>query len=104
MSGGNEVLLRTDGLSKSFGGLKAVSGLSFGIRKGSVTSLVGPNGAGKTTVFNLITGTLKPGQRIIEEADRRAIAQSAHEGYHGPLQGRCFAHRESLREGERTRP
>lgn len=60
MSGSPEVLLRVEGLAKSFGGLKAVSDVTFSIRRGSVTSLVGPNGAGKTTVFNLITGALKP--------------------------------------------
>jgi ABC-type branched-subunit amino acid transport system ATPase component len=60
MPGSPEVLLRVEGLAKSFGGLKAVSDLTFGVRTGSVTSLVGPNGAGKTTVFNLITGALKP--------------------------------------------
>ena len=55
-----EILLTAVGLSKSFGGLKAVSNLTLSIRTGSVTSLVGPNGAGKTTLFNIITGALKP--------------------------------------------
>lgn len=79
MSGSDEVLLRTEGLSKSFGGLKAVSGLSFSIRKGSVTSLVGPNGAGKTTVFNLITGTLKPDSGHVFFREHEITGLSPHQ-------------------------
>jgi branched-chain amino acid transport system ATP-binding protein len=53
-------LLRLEALSKSFGGLQAVSNLSFGVNAGTITSLIGGNGAGKTTAFNLITGNLAP--------------------------------------------
>jgi branched-chain amino acid transport system permease protein len=45
---------------KSFGGIRAVDGLSFDLREGRVTGLIGPNGAGKTTVFNLLTGAIPP--------------------------------------------
>ena len=54
------ILLETTGMSKTFGGLKAVDQVSFALREGIVTTLVGPNGAGKTTLFNLITGHLDP--------------------------------------------
>ncbi len=54
------ILLETTGMSKTFGGLKAVDNVSFALREGIVTTLVGPNGAGKTTLFNLITGHLDP--------------------------------------------
>ncbi|MFI5266443.1 MAG: ATP-binding cassette domain-containing protein [Chloroflexota bacterium] len=47
-------------LSKRFGGLRAVDGLSLTIPPGRVTGIIGPNGAGKTTVFNMITGYLRP--------------------------------------------
>ncbi len=53
-------ILQVQNLAKEFNGLKAVDGLSFGVRAGSITALIGPNGAGKTTVFNLVTGFLPP--------------------------------------------
>ncbi|MBL8569068.1 MAG: ABC transporter ATP-binding protein [Phreatobacter sp.] len=51
-------LIELHGVSKSFGGLKAVSGLTASIPRGEVVGLVGPNGSGKTTALNLITGNL----------------------------------------------
>lgn len=56
----SEIVLKTENLGISFGGLKAVQGLDLEIRKGQLYGLVGPNGAGKTTVFNMITGVYKP--------------------------------------------
>ena len=56
----NDTLLQLEALSKSFGGLQAVSNLSFDVKPGTITSLIGGNGAGKTTAFNLITGNLAP--------------------------------------------
>jgi branched-chain amino acid transport system ATP-binding protein len=53
-------LLRVDGLSKSFRGLKAVASASFDVAEGRVSALIGPNGAGKTTVFNVIAGVYAP--------------------------------------------
>lgn len=52
-------LLKVDNLRKSFGGLRAVDGLSFEVRKGEVLGLLGPNGSGKTTAMNLISGALQ---------------------------------------------
>jgi len=49
-------ILKIENVEKSFGGLKAISSLSFSVPEGSITALIGPNGAGKTTVFNLISG------------------------------------------------
>jgi branched-chain amino acid transport system ATP-binding protein len=53
-------ILTVQGLTRFFGGLAAVTDLSFEVQSGEILSLIGPNGAGKTTVFNLITGTLLP--------------------------------------------
>jgi len=53
-------MLEVNGLSKQFGGLKALSDVSFSIRKGEIMSLIGPNGAGKTTCLNLVTGFFRP--------------------------------------------
>ena len=53
-------MLRTEGLTKRFGGIVAVDDVDFALEAGELTSLIGPNGAGKTTFFNLLTGALAP--------------------------------------------
>jgi ABC-type branched-subunit amino acid transport system ATPase component len=52
------LLLKVEGLSRSFGGLRAVSGVSFDVNAGEILGIIGPNGAGKTTLFNLLNGVL----------------------------------------------
>ena len=52
------MLLKIDSVAKKFGGLSAVSGVTFEVEQGTVIGLIGPNGAGKTTLFNCINGTL----------------------------------------------
>ncbi len=54
------MILEVNGLTRHFGGLKAVNNLSFTLNRGEITGLIGPNGAGKTTAFNLISGTIRP--------------------------------------------
>lgn len=58
-------LLELVDVTKVFGGLTAVSDLSFEVDMGSIVGLIGPNGAGKTTVFNCITGNYRPEQGMI---------------------------------------
>jgi branched-chain amino acid transport system ATP-binding protein len=53
-------LLETEDLTKSFGALTAVNGVSLKIEAGALHSIIGPNGAGKTTLFNLLTGSFAP--------------------------------------------
>jgi branched-chain amino acid transport system permease protein len=62
--------LRCEGVSISFGGLKAVDDVSLTLRPGAVTGLVGPNGAGKTTLFNLLSGLLPPTSGRVFFGDR----------------------------------
>jgi len=64
-------LLKVEGLGKSFGGVKAVDGISFDLAKGELLALIGPNGAGKSTTFNMVNGQLK--------ADRGSIQLEGHE-------------------------
>jgi len=55
-SNGNSTVLKIDGLTKFFGGLRAVHDFDVKIKEGELVGLIGPNGAGKTTIFNMITG------------------------------------------------
>ncbi len=68
-------LLETRELSRSFGGLKAVSGVDFQLEKGEVRAVIGPNGAGKTTFVSLISGRLQPssGRVLFEGEDVTAL-------------------------------
>ncbi len=56
----SDIILKTENLGISFGGLKAAQNVNLEIRKKQLYGLIGPNGAGKTTIFNLLTGVYKP--------------------------------------------
>ena len=71
-------LLEIRDLSKDFGGLRAVSHLSFCVESGEILGLIGPNGAGKTTVFNLITGFLRPTSGEIRLAGASLVGLKPH--------------------------
>ncbi len=53
-------LLQVEGVTLAFGGVRALSGVSFGVQPGSITAVIGPNGAGKTSLFNTISGFYRP--------------------------------------------
>ncbi|MDP4025971.1 ABC transporter ATP-binding protein [Methylobacterium sp. NEAU 140] len=64
-SSADNAVLTVEHLTMRFGGLTAVSDLSFAVRRGDITALIGPNGAGKTTVFNCITGFYRPTEGML---------------------------------------
>jgi branched-chain amino acid transport system ATP-binding protein len=57
---GGEMLLAVSGVSKHFGGVRAVEDISLSVRRGGLTSIIGPNGAGKTSLLNIISGFYQP--------------------------------------------
>jgi len=67
----NKSIFYVDNISINFGGLKAISSLSFEVKKGEIFAIIGPNGAGKTTVFNIVSGFYKPnsGKVFFEDFD-----------------------------------
>ena len=73
-----DALLDVRGVSRRFGGLLALSGVSMTVREGSITALIGPNGAGKTTLFSLISGFLKPSEGDIFYAGADVTGEPSH--------------------------
>lgn len=64
-------ILNVQKISKQFGGVMAVSDVSFAVQPGQIVSLIGPNGAGKTTTFNLVSGNYRPDAGMIYFQERR---------------------------------
>jgi branched-chain amino acid transport system ATP-binding protein len=78
----SSVFLQVENLKKSFGGVRALNGLSFKVPPGIIKAIIGPNGAGKTTLFNVITGIFPPNGgaialngKSIEGCEAREIAR-----------------------------
>ena len=72
-------LLKATGVSKVFGGLKAVSNFDVQINKGELIGLIGPNGAGKTTAFNLLTGVYQPTTGNIDFDGKSSVGLKPHQ-------------------------
>jgi len=72
-------VLELDNLSKHFGGVKAVDGVSLEVKKGEIFGLIGPNGSGKSTIVNLIAGLLPPtsGRIIVDARDVTGLQSHA---------------------------
>ena len=77
-AGLEEPLLALDGVTRAFGGLIAVDGVSFAVRPGEIFGLIGPNGAGKTTSINVISGLLPPTAGHIRFRGARIDGLPAH--------------------------
>lgn len=73
------VILQVRGLSKSFGGLKAVQNVTFDVREGEILGIIGPNGAGKTTLFNLLNGFIRPGAGEVLFDGKNMVGKRPHE-------------------------
>lgn len=68
--------LEVRGLSKSFGGVRAVNEVSLDLKQGELLALIGPNGAGKTTCFNMLYGQLKPDQGSVKLNGQELVGQT----------------------------
>ena len=71
-------MLKVADIAKNFGGVRAVTGCTFKVAKGTITGLIGPNGAGKTTLFNIISGIYRPAKGQIYFAGQRIDGQPSH--------------------------
>ncbi len=75
----SEIILRTEGITKRFGGIIAVNNVSLSIRRGEIVGIIGPNGAGKTTLINCITGVYKPDSGKVYLMDIDITGKPPHE-------------------------
>jgi branched-chain amino acid transport system ATP-binding protein len=72
------MILAVENLSRAFGGVHAIDGVTFGVQQGSVHAVIGPNGAGKTTLINLLTGVYAPGRGSIRVDGRDLAGRPPH--------------------------
>ncbi len=75
----DHVILEVRGLSKNFGGLKAVDDVGFQVRQGMILGIIGPNGAGKTTAFNLLNGFIAPSAGDVLLDGRSVLGLQPHQ-------------------------
>src|ERR1700758_5104783 len=79
------VLLAVEDVSLAFGGVKAVAGISFDIRKGEIRAIIGPNGAGKTSLLNIINGFYQPQSGRITFKGKVRTAMRPYAAAHGGI-------------------
>ena len=75
----DEILLKVDNVSLSFGGVRAISDVSFDIKRGEIRAIIGPNGAGKTSMLNVVNGFYHPQQGRITYLGRTRSRMRPHE-------------------------
>jgi len=80
-----DVLLSVENVSLSFGGVNAVSDVSFDIRKGEIRAIIGPNGAGKTSMLNIINGFYQPQHGRITFKGETRSKMRPHDAAHGGI-------------------
>ena len=80
-----DVLLSVENVWLSFGGVNAVSDVSFDIRKGEIRAIIGPNGAGKTSMLNIINGFYHPQQGCITFKGETRAKMRPHDAAHGGI-------------------
>ncbi|MDX6200740.1 MAG: branched-chain amino acid transport system ATP-binding protein [Frankiales bacterium] len=78
-------LLEVEGITKVFGGVRAVDGCSLEVAEGTVTALIGPNGSGKTTLFNIITGYLEADSGQVSFAGKPVLGKDPGKLYRSGL-------------------
>lgn len=79
MSPDAEIVLEVDRISKTFGGVVALDGVSLRVNERQITALIGPNGAGKTTLLNVVAGTLAPSQGQVRFRGKRLDGRAPFE-------------------------
>jgi len=73
------VILEVQGLTRHFGGIKALDGVDFALRRGELVGIIGPNGSGKTTLFNVITGIYRPDRGSVSMGEGDITGLPPHE-------------------------
>jgi len=74
-----DVLLKVDGIHLSFGGIRALDGVSFEIRQGEILAIIGPNGAGKSSMLNVVNGFYWPQEGTITYKGRQRHGMRPHD-------------------------
>jgi ABC-type branched-subunit amino acid transport system ATPase component len=82
-------LLEIDNVSRSFGGLRALTDVSFSVGEGEIVSIIGPNGAGKTTLFNVISGVMPPSSGDVRFNGKSIVGMPTHRIAHAGI-GRTY--------------
>ena len=97
---GGEIVISVEGLSKRYGDLKAVDGVSFGVKRGEIFGILGPNGAGKTTTLECIEGLVKPtsGKTAVLGIDTQRQPETVKERIGVQLQASAYFDNLTLKE------
>src|SRR4030088_183653 len=98
----NEILLEVEGVSLAFGGVKALTDVSFDIRKREIRAIIGPNGAGKTSMLNVINGFYHPDHGAITFKGHTRARMRPFEASRGGIRAH-FSERRTVQGNERAR-